>query len=168
MGKRVSKEVILKRREMVASLLARGMRQSEILTQLSTPQIKRNGKIVENPMYLPNPNTGEPWDKATISRDTDALRKDWQDNAERDTDELRSEQLARSEELFRMAIARGDISECRRVLEFQMKLLGTAKPEKQEHRWDDSQLQSMMSAKDALREKIDNLMAGGDATSESS
>jgi len=135
MGQRVSREVLEKRREVVASLLARGLRQSEIVDTLSQPKYtaERLNDGKPNPYHLINPSTKEPFDKSTISRDVKALVGVWRENAAVDAEEHFARQLAELTELRRAAWARKDLSEVRQCLALEMKLLGTAKPEKFEH-----------------------------------
>lgn len=132
--------VIDMRRDMVASLVARGMRQTEITKQLATPTIIRNGKEQPNPSYLINPETGEPFDKATINRDVMALKAQWRKSADFNADGAFGRQLAEIEEVKRRMWAKDDIWGVARAVELEIKLMGTAKPQKLEHRWDDKQL----------------------------
>jgi hypothetical protein len=125
-------DVAEKRREMVASLLARGMRQIEIVNQLGAEYIIRNGTQVQNPSYLVNPITNQPFDRGTINRDVQFLRKQWRESAAEDMEDLLSRQLAEFREARRVAWARGDIEEVRLNLVAEMKLTGTARPEKKE------------------------------------
>ncbi|MEO1289640.1 MAG: hypothetical protein AAFV93_17900 [Chloroflexota bacterium] len=158
MGK-VPKEVVDKRRDIVASLLARGMRQSEIVSQLSVPSITRivDGEAVTypNPSYLVNPKTDKPFDKATISRDFKSLREQWQGDAKVNADEHFSRQFAEIQEAKRVAWAQKNMTEVRQLIALEMKLLGTSQPEKKEIRWDDKQLEQMQTAKERVREKLE-------------
>ena len=135
MGNKIQKEVTAKRREVVASLLARGLRQSEIVDTLSQAkyahEVLPNGE--PNPHFIGNPVTGEPFNKATISRDVKHLMQVWRENAALDAEEHFARQLAELTELKRAAWSRKDISEIRQCLALEMKLLGTARPEKFEH-----------------------------------
>lgn len=158
MGKRIPKELVDKRRDIVASLLARGMRQSEIVKQLSIPYITRkvDGQIQEypNPSYMLNPKTGEPFDKATISRDFKYLKEQWQAEAQVNADEHFTRQFMELQELKRVAWAAKNITEIRQCIALEIKLLGTARPEKKEHRWDDEQLEQMNDATSRVRGKL--------------
>lgn len=133
-----------KRREIVASLAARGMRQIEITNQLSSPIIKRreNGQMKEydNPSYMINPESGEPWDKSTINRDIAALRAQWRKAALVDSDDYFGAQMAELEEVKRRMWAKDDMWGVARAIELEVKLTGTAKPQKLEHSWNDAQL----------------------------
>lgn len=135
MGKRISKELVAKRRDIVASLLARGMRQTEIVSQLGTQYIVRNGTQILNPSYMVNPKTDQPFDKATISRDTKVLREQWQTDAHIHAEEHFSRQFAELQELKRVAWAAKNVGEIRQCIALEIKLLGTAKPEKIESEW---------------------------------
>jgi hypothetical protein len=159
-------ELIDKRRDMVSSLLSRGMRQIEIVNQLGTPTIIRNGDIVPNPSYLVNPITQAPFDKATINRDIQFLRKQWRENAEEEIEELLSHQLSELREARRVAWARGDIEEVRHNILAEMKLTGTARPEKKEIKLDDEQFKAMQSAKERVRSKLEQMVSQAISASE--
>ena len=124
--------VIDVRRDIVASLAARGMRQTEITKQLGSPTINRNGEDYKNPSFLINPETGEPFDKATINRDIKALREQWRKSASVNSDEYFGEQLAELREARRRMWAKGNEEGVTRNLGLEIKLTGTAKPEKKE------------------------------------
>jgi hypothetical protein len=128
--------VIDLRRDMVASLTARGMKQSEITKQLGSPTIarKENGEMVNypNPSYLINPETGLPFDKATINRDVKALRAEWRKSAKLKGEEFFGEQLAAIREVRRKMWAKENEEGVLRSLALEIKLTGSAKPEKKE------------------------------------
>ena len=151
-------EVIDKRREMVASLLARGMRQIEIVNQLGVEYLMRNGERVKNPSHLINPVTQEPFDKATINRDVQFLRKQWRESAAEDAEEMLSRQLAELREARRVAWGRGDMDEVRLNMLAEIKLTGTARPEKKEIKLNDEQFKAIQSAKDRVRDKLAQMM----------
>lgn len=167
---RVPQSFIDKRQDVVASLLGRGMRQSEILAQISTefllntdgtPRHDASNNPIPNPTYLVNPNTKKPYDKATISRDVEKLSQQWRDRAALNTDILRAEQYARSEELYRVALAKKDERSALEVLKYQTKLLGTALPEKHEVRWDDEQIGQIDRLKSLFQEMRQSEGANG-------
>lgn len=146
--KRVPPELIDRRRSIIASLLARGLTQAEIMLTLNRPKytnefVTVGGELVPNPHYLINPNTGEPFDKSTISRDVKALREQWQDEALGDVDAIYSEQLFKIREAFRVAWSQNDIGEVRQLLALEIKLTGTARPDRKELRWDDNQFERL-------------------------
>lgn len=153
-----------KRREMVASLMARGMRQIEIVNQLGVPTIVRNGTEIPNPSYLVNPESGLPFDKSQINRDVQFLRKKWRENAEEKTEELLSQQLAELREARRVSWARGDMDEVRLNMLAEIKLTGSARPEKKEIKLDDKQFEAMQSAKERVRGKIAQMMGNAVAS----
>lgn len=132
--------VIDMRRDIVASLVARGMRQTEITKQLGTEIIIRNGKGQPNPSYLVNPETNLPFDKATINRDVMALKAQWRKSAGFNADGAFGRQLAEIDEIKRRMWAKDDVWGVARAVELEIKLMGTAKPQKLEHRWDDKQI----------------------------
>jgi hypothetical protein len=154
-----------KRREIVASLAARGMRQVEIVNQLGSPTIKRreNGQMKEydNPSYMVNPETQEAWDKSTINRDIAALRTQWRKSAAVDTDEYFGNQLAELQEARRVMWAKGDVWGVTRSLELEIKLTGSARPERKEIKLDDKQFEAMQKAEDRVRQKITQMMQQG-------
>lgn len=150
--------VIDLRRDIVASLVARGMRQTEIAKQLATPTIVRNGKEQPNPSYLINPESGEPFDKATIHRDVTALKAGWRKSAAFNADEFFGRQLAEIEEVKRRMWAKDDAWGVARAIELEMKLTGTAKPERKEVKLDDNQFKQMQSAKERVRNKLGQLL----------
>jgi hypothetical protein len=154
-----------KRRDMVASLMTRGMRQIEIVNQLGLPTIVRNGTEIPNPSYLVNPESGLPFDKSQINRDVQFLRKKWRENAEEETEELLSQQLAELREARRVAWARGEMDEVRLNMVAEIKLTGTAKPEKKEVKLDDTQFKAIQSAEERVREKLARM--AGQALTES-
>lgn len=160
----VPKELIEKRREIIASLLSRGMRQYEIVNQLSMPTIRRlvdgEYKDMPNPTYMLNPLTNEPFDKATISRDVKKLLDEWREEAKADIEDFASKQLFELREARRKAWTNGDMAEVRLNMALEMKLLGTARPERKEIKLDDKQFEQMQSAKDRVREKVAMMMAG--------
>lgn len=159
MGKRSSRAVAEKRRAVVRTLMARGLEQHEILTTFeqdmyANPQIMVEGELVDNPNFVGNPKTGEPVNKSTISRDWNHALENWQEEAVKDVSEHFARQKAELSELKRLAWGKKNVSEVRQIIALEMKLLGTAKPEKKEHRWDDKQLEQMKTAGDRVREKL--------------
>ena len=124
--------VIEMRRDIVASLAARGMRQTEITKQLSMPTIRRGNEELPNPSYLINPETGQPFDKATINRDIKALRAEWQKSAKVSADEYFGEQLAEIREVRRRMWAKNNEEGVLRSIALEIKLTGSARPEKKE------------------------------------
>lgn len=150
--------LIDKRREIIASLLVRGMSQIEIRALMAHPTIEVQGKQVTNPAYLINPNTNEPFDTSQICRDVAAIRTQWRKQSLEHVDEFFAEQLANLRELRRINWERGDYVEVRQAIALEIKLTGTAKPERVEHRMDDNQFEAMQTAKDRIREKLSMMM----------
>lgn len=137
MGKRSSRAVAEKRRAIVRTLMARGLEQHEILSTLEQPkyadsQIMRNGELVDNPNFCGNPKTGKPVSKSTISRDWNHALEHWQEESVKEVEEHFSRQLAEIQELKRAAWAVKNITEVRQCIALEIKLLGTARPEKTE------------------------------------
>ena len=101
------------RRRQVARLDLRGLDLREIGDALE------KGGII-------NPQTGEPYDLSTISRDLTCLREQWQKEAQADIAEQKGRQLAELREARRRAWQDTDVAEVRHSIETEMKLLGTA------------------------------------------
>ena len=156
-------ELIDKRREIIASLLSRGMRQVEIVNQLGSPTVTRlvdgEQKTFVNTSYLINPITNKPFDKSQINRDVQFLRKQWRDKANAEMDELLTEQFMELREARRVAWTRGDMAEVRLNMLAEIKLLGTARPEKKEIKLDDKQFEAMQSAEERVKNKIAQMMS---------
>jgi phage terminase large subunit-like protein len=144
MGKRVSEDIATKRREIVSALRRRGMVLDEIVAQMSDPyvRINENGaeRMLDNPVYTVNPQSGEPFDRSTIARDIQRLRDLANERAAQNADEIRAELLDRSEELFRIAHKQKKYGGALEILKFQAKLTGANRPEKIEHSIDEQQL----------------------------
>lgn len=145
MGKRGTKAAKVHRQSIVRSLMARGLEQHEILDTLEKPQyaepvMMKDGILIDNPNFCGNVKTGERVDKATISRDWNEIQEQWRKEAVEDVNEHFARQLAEIREAKRIAQAAKDRSEIRLLIQLEMKLLGTPKPEKTEIRWDDEQI----------------------------
>lgn len=153
-----SREVIEKRREIIATLLARGMTQAEILRQMSN-QYKRlpDGSLKQNATYLVNPATGEPYDKSTICRDVKAVRREWKQVRERSVEEWLDQEAAVLLEARRLAWANKDYVEIRQNVMAMAKLLGLNQPERFEHRFDDDQLEQVQSYRLDLLNEIEQM-----------
>jgi hypothetical protein len=125
-----------KRRDIVASLVARGMRQTEITAQLAAQYIKKrvDGRMVEfeNPSYMVNPETNQPYDKSQINRDVAWLKAEWRKAAKVASEEFFAAQLAELQEARRVMWAKGDMHGVTNNLALEIKLTGTALPEKKE------------------------------------
>jgi len=115
---RSSKKIALElRRSMVADLASRGLTLRQIVEALT-----QRGVI--------NPNTNEAWTPATVSNDLKALRKEWRDEALADIGEHMGRQYQELQTTKRAAWAKGDLKSVLRAVELEMRLLGTAQPDK--------------------------------------
>lgn len=103
------------RRERVTSLRARGMTLREITAALA--DVNKGGMV--------NPETGLPFDLATISRDIKHVREQSKRAAAQTVDNHRARQYAELQEIKRAAWAAKDGKLALRALESEMKLLGT-------------------------------------------
>ena len=103
------------RRMWVARFVAVGMKNYEIAE-----------KLAEVPIF--NPETGEPYDVSTVSRDISVIEERWREEIRREIDAHKAKQLAELREARRKAWAAGDVAEVRRNLETEIKLLGTDAP----------------------------------------
>jgi hypothetical protein len=163
------------RQSIVRSLMARGLEQHEIHTTLSQPkyadrEILHNGVLVPNPNFVGNVETGEPVDRATINRDWKDIREQWRSTSLGDIDEHFGRQLAEIQEKKREAQALMSrvldnkekislIGEWRGLQQLEVKLLGTARPERKEIKLDDNQFEQMQSAEERVRGKIAQMMS---------
>lgn len=111
-------DVTQMRRERITALLARGLTQREITMALGKP-LSEGGLL--------NPDTGKPYDLATVNRDIKAIRREWQARTAKSIDKHQARQLMELQELKRFAWANKDADLALRALEKEMRLLGTAK-----------------------------------------
>ena len=114
------KEIIGRRREQVGQLRAKGMTIREIEKML--------------PLLVPPivDEKGEPWSRSTIHKDLVALLKEWNASAQAYIGEHIARQLAELTEAKREARQQKDLQAWARFMALEMKLLGTAAPEKSE------------------------------------
>lgn len=110
---------IYQRRQAVARLRLHGATMREVVALL--PGIG-----------IVNPRTQAAYALGTIANDIRRLREEWRESAAADTIEHKARQLAELREARRAVWRDGDISEVRRNIETEMKLLGTAAPAKVE------------------------------------
>jgi len=103
------------RRTWVARFLAIGMKRWEIVNQLGD-------------IPLLNPATGLPYDPSTISRDIGVITRRWQEDAVEHIATLKAAQLAELRAARRQAWTNKSMSEVRRNLEFEARLMGTEAP----------------------------------------
>lgn len=93
MGKRISVEFVVKRRKMVAELIGKGLSQVEVVNRLQQEFIEVDGIQLNNPYYVINPNSREPFHKSTICRDYQALKKRWNEDTSKYAREILNERL---------------------------------------------------------------------------
>jgi hypothetical protein len=74
--------------------------------------------------------TGLPWSHGTVVNDYKAIRQEWRDAHKAELDEHRAEQLATLREHRRQSWGAREFAEVRQSVLAEMKLLGTAAPEK--------------------------------------
>jgi hypothetical protein len=129
------------RQEYVASLLLRGLSERKITEVLATPTVVENGKEKVNPYYMLNPATQKPFALTQVHRDIQQLEEKWRASALANVDAHQARQLAELDELKRRAWAVGDFDIVLKAIQTEIKLLGTAAPERQEMRWDDKQFE---------------------------
>lgn len=158
MGKRGTRAAKVHRQGIVRSLMARGMEQHEILHQLSTDKryadeyVEQDGEYLPNPHFVGNVQTGEPVNKATISRDWREILAQWRAEALGDIDDHLSRQFAELREAKRIAQKAKDMRLWAILNAQEMKLLGTPRPEKMEYRWDDEQIGKVDKLKHLFQE----------------
>jgi N-acyl-D-aspartate/D-glutamate deacylase len=107
------------RRMWVARFSAIGMKLYEITE-----------KLAEIPIL--NPDTGEPYDVSTISRDITEIESRWRADIAAEVGEHKARQLAELREARRKAWAQNDVGEVRLSIATEMKLLGTESPDRHE------------------------------------
>lgn len=108
---------LLKRRDIVTSLWARGMSQREIVAAMSNPNNAAS--------FMVNPNTGQPYELATINRDIKHVRAKREASIEASVEEHKANQLIEIDELRRSAWAKKDLKSVAQAIELEMKLTGT-------------------------------------------
>ena len=81
---------------------------------------------------LVNTETGEPWSLRTIGYDIVALQKQWEKEAQKDIIKHKARELAELGEHRKSAWGQREIGEVRLGIALEMKLLGTAEPERKE------------------------------------
>lgn len=112
-------QLIAARRREVARLRLIGMTQREI-----TAELERQG--------VRNPDNDEPYKVMCINRDCQTLDREWREQAAGDTEALRGRQLAEIREARRASWEAKDLNAVYRGMELEIKLLGTAAPERSE------------------------------------
>lgn len=123
----MTKDVMHYRRRRVAALRLRGMTEREIHHALA-----EGGAPDEDDEPILNPETGRPYSATTVHNDLVAVREAWRRGAADDIAVLKGRELAELRRARVRAWEADDMGEVRRNIETEMKLLGTAAPEKSE------------------------------------
>jgi hypothetical protein len=111
------KLLLLKRRDIVTSLLGRGMTQREIQAAMANPN---------NPAsFMVNPETGNPYDLMTINRDIHFVLAKHERNIEQSIETHKAQQEVMILEMYRAAWAKKDLKSVATAIELLMKLKGT-------------------------------------------
>lgn len=118
-----SEAIIQRRRLRVAELRLMGATQRAIWQALADGGQGGVGRMV-------NPETGEPFSLGTINNDIKALEKEWHTEASRHTSEHMARQLAEIQKIKIQAFTQKNPHLALRAIETEMKLLGTAAPQK--------------------------------------
>lgn len=108
------------RRRRVAALRLKGLTHEEIYQALAMPG---QAQIV-------NPKTNEPYDRTQITRDLKKIRAEALETAHEAMEQHLADELAQIHELRRAAWAEKAYGIVARCIEMEMKLLGTAAPDK--------------------------------------
>jgi ribosomal protein L15 len=112
-------DIIKRRREAVGRLRVYGMTEAEI-----TVALPKQGIV--------NPRTRKPFTNATVHGDIVALREEWQANAAESTAVHQARQLAEIQAIKRQAFLDRDGLLALRAIDREIKILGTAAPDKVE------------------------------------
>lgn len=110
------RDLLLKRRDVVTSLWARGLSQREIQASMANPN---------NPSFMVNPETGAPYELATINRDIRFVRARREASIDASVEEHKARQLIEIDELRRAAWAKKDLKSVATAIDLEMKLTGT-------------------------------------------
>lgn len=119
-----SKDSIMQlRRQRVAELRLMGASQREIWKALAEGGRDGAGRLI-------NPSTNEPFSLGTINGDIQALEEEWRRNAAQSTNLHQARQLAEIQKIKIQAFSQKSPALALRAIELEMKLLGTAAPQK--------------------------------------
>lgn len=119
-----SKETaMLYRRQRVAELRLMGASQRDIWKVLAEGGPNGAGKLI-------NPATGQPYSLGTINGDIQALEAEWRANAAQSTDVHQARQLAEIQKIKIQAFSQKNPDLALKAISLEMKLLGTAAPQK--------------------------------------
>lgn len=115
MGRQPNAAIVAARRQKVAQLLLRGLRQREIERALATQ------KIV-------NPQTRKPWALGTINADIQLMEAEWREQAMADRADRKARVAAELEYLRRTAWTAGDLELVRKLLKDERDMFGLDEP----------------------------------------
>ncbi|MBU6430394.1 MAG: hypothetical protein KGR26_15365 [Cyanobacteria bacterium REEB65] len=113
------KLIIAERRDIVSRYRRRRASIREIVEALPGP-----------PYHCKNPDTNEPWSLGTVASDVKFLERESIKRSDRNTDELRAEDLEELDELRRVAWQKEELEFVLKCLEHKAKLQGTYAPTK--------------------------------------
>lgn len=111
------RDLLLKRRDIVTSLWARGMSQREIVAAMANPNNAAS--------FMVNPETGKPYDLAQINRDIRHVREKREESINASLEEHKAQQEIMIMELYRAGWAKKDLKTVATAIELMMKLKGT-------------------------------------------
>jgi len=107
----------------VEALLARGLRECEIVETLCLPT-KPDGSLNNN--AVANPRTGNPYDRSTARRCIKEIWVEWRQAGLANSEEQRGEIIGENKAASRRAWARDDLSEIRQFLDQRARFYGIA------------------------------------------
>jgi hypothetical protein len=125
LNNKANEAIVAMRRERVSQLVIRQLTVREIANILEYGDKDGNGRIV-------NPETGRAYTHVTIAADIKALKKEWAEKRDVNTDEHINRQYAEQQEIKRAGWSVKDYELVRKTLHDEMDLLGTKKPQKYE------------------------------------
>lgn len=114
-------EIVAMRRNKVAALRLRGLSQNAIWEALKADPSQGG---------MRNPKTQEPFSIGTINADVQALEAEWRATASIATNDHMARELAEIQAIKVMAFTQKNPHLALRAIETEMKLLGTAAPQK--------------------------------------
>ena len=119
--RKLNRAIVEARRRRVAALKLRGLSAREIQVALGDPT-----------KGLLNPQTGRAYSLGTIGYDLLALQKRWREESAKDIREHKARELAELVEHRKSAWGQRELAEVRLGIALEMKLLGTAEPDRKE------------------------------------
>lgn len=122
LNNKANEAIIAMRRERVSQLVIRQLSVREIADALARGDKDGNGRIV-------NPETSEPYTFVTIASDIKALKKEWAERRNVNTEIHVDRQFAEMQEIKRAGWAAKDPELALKALRDEMNLLGTKKPQ---------------------------------------